>query len=238
MILYGLDVSSAQGTVPWQAVKDSGCVFGAAKCQQGNDGKDPQFEHNLAEMKRLGIIPMAYHFVYPLAHIDPVAQAKMFFAASPCGSAPGELPPLVDFEWPAPEDWAKWGCTAPQMALYLKALLEQMTLDFGVKPIVYLYPYFCQSLVKGGADLGFLAEYGLCIADYSNIPLEKTPYLPPWDTAGWVFRQYDGNGGKKLPNGVDSDFMVFNGGADELSALTDHGILQFDHTDAHFIEAQ
>lgn len=224
-MIKGLDVSAVQGKVPWKALYASGHLFGIAKCQEGNKGKDPQFESNINAMKDAGIIPQAYHFLYPLPHLDPVKQAEGFFAASPCGSHVGELPPMLDVEWPAPEEWAKWGCTGPQIALFTKACLERMTELFGCKPVVYVYPWFVEALRRSGADLSFLADYWLNMADYHLVGKEivegQSPVVPaPWTT--WTFWQHDGNGGLKLPNGVDSDFCVFNGSLDDLLALA-HG---------------
>lgn len=222
MITKGLDVSAIQGKVPWRQLKQMGYEFGFAKCREGNKLTDGAFQSNLTAMKDAGIIPGAYHFPFPLPHLDPAEQAEMFFAASDCGSNIGELPPMFDFEWPAPEEWAKWKCTGPQIAAWGKACLERMTELFHCKPIVYIYPYFAQMLLKSGADLSYLGEYPLCMAEYSRagaeIPETAKPKIPTvW--ADWTFWQHDGNGGLRLPNGVDSDFMVFNGSLDDLLAL-------------------
>lgn len=221
-ITKGLDVSSIQGKVPWKRLKALGYEFGFAKCCQGNDGKDPMFESNLTAMKDAGILPAPYHFLYPLPHLDPVKQAEGFWAASQCGSNVGELPPMLDVEWPAPEEWSKWSCTASQIAIFTKACLERMVELYGVHPIVYVYPYFVAQLEAQGADLSFLASYPLCIAEYSKAGSEvlqdAQPKIPAaWKT--WTFWQHDGNGGLRLPNGVDSDFMVFNGTLEDLATL-------------------
>lgn len=221
-MIRGLDVSMIQGKVPWRHLKSLGYEFGIAKCQEGNKAKDPAFESNYNAMLDAGIVPGAYHFPYPLPHLDPVKQAELFFKASECGSYIGQLPPMLDFEWPAPEEWTKWKCTAPQMADWTRRCLERMTELWGCKPMVYIYPYFASMLLKGGADLAYLSSYPLCMADYSRagseIPESAKPKIPfPW--TDWTFWQHDGNGGLKLPNGVDSDFMVFNGTLDELKAL-------------------
>lgn len=221
-MIRGLDVSMIQGKVPWRQLKQLGYEFGIAKCQQGNDGKDPNFETNYNAMVDAGIIPGAYHFFYPLKHIDPRKQAEGFFRASECGSYIGQLPPMFDFEWPVPEEWAKWGLTAQQIAEDGRQCLERMTELYGCHPIVYIYPYFFEMLRKGGADLAYLSSYPLCMADYSRagseVPATAKPKVPSVWT-DWAFWQHDGNGGLKLPNGVDSDFMVFNGSLEDLKTL-------------------
>ncbi len=222
-MIRGIDASSIQGALPFAQLTDF--RFLIHKCQQGNDHKDPWFERNIAAAKSAGWMVGAYHFPYPLPHLDPRAQAELFFKASELGSNVGELPPAFDFEWPAPgAEWAKWGCTAPQMASWAKACLERMTELFGCKPLVYTYPWFIQALIQGGADLSFLSEYRLWMADYrfsGKVIVEgQTPVLPaPWKNKGWTFWQHDGDKGLVLPNRVDSDFCVFNGSEEDLLAL-------------------
>ncbi len=223
-MISGFDASSVQGTLDPITLIAAGFKFAILKCQQGNDGKDPLFEKNRKALSEAGIIVGAYHFVYPLPHLDPVAQAEKFFAASDCGTNVGELPVCVDFEWPAPEEWAKWGCTAVQIGKWFKTFLEKMTELFGHRPIVYTYPWFITALLQGSADLSYLIDYLLWMADYSQAGKQITegmsPLIPtPWKGRQWLFWQHDGNGGKKLPNGVDADFNVFNGTLEDLQRL-------------------
>ncbi len=221
-VIRGIDASSIQGLLDVPSLSEF--RFAILKCQQGNDGKDPLFEKNRAALKAAGIFVGSYHFCYPLPHLDPKVQAAGFFAASDCGTNLGELPVFLDFEWPAPQEWAKWGCTAVQIALWTKACLEEMTGLFGHRPIVYTYPWFVTALLQGGADLSFMSSYNLWMADYRFAGKEivdgMSPVIPgPWKARGWLFWQHDGNGGLKLPNGVDADFNVFNGSEEDLRKL-------------------
>lgn len=222
MIVRGFDASSVQWNLPAQALADAGYKFAYLKCQEGNKAKDPTFENHRVQLKAVGILVGQYIFPYPLPHLDPVAQAELFYAASDCGAHAGELPPAFDFEWPAPELWAHWKCDAKQMALWAKACLARMTELWGQRPLVYTYPWFMQALLRGGADLSFLADYPLWMADYKYAGKEivdgQSPVLPsPWTR--WTFWQHDGDKGLKMPGGGDADFNVFNGSEDDLQKL-------------------
>lgn len=223
-MIRGFDVSAVQGILDVPSIVAAGYQFAILKCQQGNDGKDPDFETNRKALNAAGILVSAYHFVYPLPHLDPAAQAEIFFKASDCGTNVGDLPVCVDFEWPAPELWAHWGCTAVQIGKWFKSFLEKMTELFGHRPVVYTYPWFITALLQGGADLSFLVDYPLWMADYSHagklITEGMSPLIPkPWQGRQWFFWQHDGNGGLRLPNGSDADFDVFNGTFEDLQKL-------------------
>lgn len=214
-MILGLDASSVQGLLQIAALDAAGCKILFAKCQQGNDGKDPDFERNIAAARAAGWRCGAYHFLYPLPKLDPVAQAEGFFKASPLGSADGDLPPALDLEWPDPDTgWKKWGCTAQEVSDFARRCAERMTELYGRKPIIYIYPYFENSLIHSGADVAWLAEYPLWIASYGG----TKPTIPaPW--TDWTFWQFDGNGGRKMPNGGDADFDYFNGDEAALEAF-------------------
>lgn len=216
-MLRGLDASAVQGALPIDALATAGHRFLFHKCQQGNDGKDPLFEENVAAARAAGFYVGAYHFLYPLPHLDPVEQAELFFRASTLGAARGELPPAFDLEWPDPDrGWAKWKCTPKQISDWSQKCLERVEQLWGVVPIVYEYPYFHGKLAAG-ADVSWLERYRLWIAAYGPKPV----VLSPWKD--WTFWQNDGDGGEKLPNGRDADFDWFNGTEDDLAALAGLG---------------
>ncbi len=212
-MIRGLDASSVQGALPIKALNDAGCRFLIHKCQQGNDGKDPYFERNVSAARAAGWKVGAYHFLYPLPHLDPVTQADGFYAASDLGAYNGDLPPAIDLEWPDPDaGWANRGCTAEQISDFARRCAERMTELYRRRPLVYIYPYFAAKL-RAGADITWLSEYPLWIASYAVQPL--VPH--PWST--WAFWQYDGNGGERMPGGGDADFNRFNGDEVALEAF-------------------
>jgi lysozyme len=247
-MLRGLDVSSVQGKVDWPSVAGLGCRFVFAKCSEGNkghdpifntpsflvdrrraagvSGRDPRFNENVDGARTAGLFAGAYHFAYPLPHQDgnplrdPDKQAKFAFdCAAGLGSLSGELPPMLDLEWPPPEQWGKWGCSAEQIRAWAHDYLDSAKGYWGCAPVLYTYPYFWTAL-QAREDTYF-QDFPLCMASYPHPPKwpnegESPPALVlPWKT--WAFWQFTG-GQMKLPNGVDSDFDVFNG---DEAALVD-----------------
>lgn len=196
MNIPGVDISTIQGTVDFPSLAASGLRFVICRCGVGNGGIDANFSKNVAGARAAGLQVMAYHFVYPLPPLasqplrDPVKQAQYHFNAA----GPNILA-ACDFEWPAQQDWAKWGCTATQIKQWCLAYLQEYQRLSGQTMVVYTYPYFAQALQLDPA----FAQYPLWIASY-----EPSPAVPhPW--TDWVLWQYGSGGNYKLPNGVPVD---------------------------------
>lgn len=198
--IKGIDISIIQGNIDFNAVAATGIQFVICRCGVGNGGIDSKYRQNIANAKAAGLKVMAYHFIYPLPTIpsqplrDPRAQAQMHVNA-----AGGELA-ACDLEWPEPQDWAKWGCTAAQIVQWTIDYLEAYEQLSGIRPIVYTYPYFAKSI---NLPSWFGDKYKLWIASYQ----QGTPFIPaPW--TDWVIWQYSGGTGPEaqhLPGGVPVD---------------------------------
>lgn len=225
MTLRGLDASAMQGGVLPFALFPADYRFVILKCAQGNDGIDPSFARNVKLATAKGLVVFAYCFVYPLPHLDPLVQAKTFVDAVRAGGVEGPI--FLDCEWPAPQrlhpqekGWAEWGCSATQIATWLEAHCAEVARLSGCQPVLYTYPDWWTNLARG-ADVSWAVEYDLWIASYvtKGWPRDTdAPTVPrPWRT--WRFWQFDGNGGLRLPNGVDADFCIFNGSESELQAF-------------------
>lgn len=195
-LIKGVDISIIQGNVDFVALAASGVQFVICRCGVGNGGKDKNYDTNIAKAKAAGLKVMAYNFIYPLPTIpsqplrDPVEQAKLHVSW-----ANGELA-ACDLEWPVPQDWAKWNCSAAQIVDWTIKYLEAYENLSGIRPIVYTYPYFAHA-IQLPADFG--QKYKLWIASYQA----GSPAIPPpW--TDWVIWQ-DSGGTQKLPNGVPVD---------------------------------
>lgn len=232
-MLRGFDASSVQGKLPWDKL-DPALRFAIFKCYQGNDGMDPWFWKNVKACLESGRVPGAYFFAYPLPHLDPRAQAQIFFEQSKeFGTHRGELPPFIDLEWPpivqpGKKGWKEWGCSPQQISDWGEAHCNEMTKLWGIKPILYTYDWWWAGIRNGapaygfpkGADVSWAAQYALWMAWYTSKWPSRgdNPRIPkPW--TDWLFWQFDGNKGLKLPNGVDADFCVFNGTEEDLQKL-------------------
>ena len=225
-MIRGLDASSVQGPLPYDKLGPE-YRFVILKAQQGNDGFDPWFVRNVRAGMSRGLEVFAYCFAYPLpdapgkVNRDPLGQAKLFVerTLTACPELEGR-PLFLDYEWPAPEEWAKWGCTPKQLSTWMEANAAEVTRLSGRKPAIYTYDWWWAQ-VRKGADVSWAAEYDLWMAWYTTrwpAPGERPRIPAPW--TDWKFWQFDGNNGLKMPNGVDSDFCVFNGDEDALQEWT------------------
>ncbi len=231
-VVQGTDVSVLQNAVPYDLLKKAGHEFTFIRCKVGNN---PGIDTRL-----VGIDPRRaphYFFPFPLPHIDPLAQAWGFLGAAivdgdPVGGNRGDLPPAYDLEWPPPEQWAKYGCSADQIVDYALAQLHRLHDDYGITPIVYSYPYFLSALSKA-KNFSLLMAFPLWIAggaqykngngvvprrDDNGVWLDRAPVVSGWGD-NWMFWQHDGDGGKKLSTGVDCDFNVFRFDSTALGQL-------------------
>jgi lysozyme len=57
----GIDVSHHNGQIDWDRVAAQGIRFAYIKASEGNDLRDPLFEYNWTEVRRVGLIPGAFH---------------------------------------------------------------------------------------------------------------------------------------------------------------------------------
>ena len=115
-----IDVSAAQGVVDWPAVYASGVRAVYIEHGVGNDTANPCAAAQVAGARAAGLIVGRYDFVFPIgipgAGRDPIAQASRHAAID---WGPYDLPAVVDVEWPAPEQWGRWGCTASQIVQWV-----------------------------------------------------------------------------------------------------------------------
>lgn len=231
---FGVDVFSGYGVIDWGAAAVAGVQFAYIKCTEGNEPirNDRAFARNAANARGAGIYVGAYHFPYPLPPDaskpgrSPREQAERAFAASQgLGTQPGELPHVVDAEWPEVGSWGKWGCTGPQISAWLREYCEHATELWGRKPLIYTYPFWWRALAAS-ADVSWAKEYGLWIANYTHSgpgtpPETSRPQIPPpWDD--WLFWQYSAEGsGVRVP-GIPAcplDRDVFRGDINGLRKL-------------------
>lgn len=201
-MIKGIDVSSVQTNIDWNAVAASGVQFCIVKCGNGNSGIDPNYIKYIAGAQAAGLRVLAYHFLYPLPpqagnpSRSPKVQAQMHFNAT------NGIRAAADLEWPVTANWAKWGCSAAQIKQWTLDYLDAYSQLDGRPMIIYTYPDFCKQI--NIADSPQFAQYPLWIASY-----ESTPTIPaPWHS--YVLWQTSGGTAAHLPNGepVDTDLDI------------------------------
>ena len=209
----GLDVWHGYGNIDWKKVAAAGYRFVWAKCSVGNEPQqdDPAYERYVKGAQDAGLAVGAYLFPFPLPTMkqgdgrSPIEQVERFAAKSKLlGSRAGELSPMIDLEWPAPQDWAKWGCTAEQISEWGKEACEAITLLWGRLPVIYHYPWWEKAI--GTANDHWAGRYPLCMAAYTHpgpgVPPDgkSPPVPPPWTE--WAAWQHSADGSPTRVPGV------------------------------------
>jgi len=97
--LFGIDVSSFQGSVNWSSAHSGGVQWAFAKATEGNYYEDAYFKGNMSNGKSAGVQMGAYHFARP--DTDCVSTDANYFWNFAGGYilADGKtIFPMVDFE--------------------------------------------------------------------------------------------------------------------------------------------
>lgn len=238
-MLRGIDVSPAQGTIPWELVAKAGINFAIGRAAVGNEAHgNARFQEYRMGARAQGIAFGGYTFVYPLPHLSARAQAAQHVRAlEMCGALEGEIVPMADLEWPPREEWKvdaagqkiltypwkRWGCSAEQIAEFCLTYLDETFHLTGLKWGRYSFGYWtdCVEMYKYPE----FAEGPLWFAHYwskGHIPtkaeIQALKVPGPWTSATII--QHDGDGGLRLPNGVDADFNIMPGGRQALARLS------------------
>jgi len=95
-IYEGIDVSSWQGDIDFEQVKNAGIEVVYIKASEGRTLIDPYFEQNYANAKANGLKVGFYHYVTARSEYDAIVQAE-FFTSVIAGKEP-ECKPAMDFE--------------------------------------------------------------------------------------------------------------------------------------------
>ena len=74
--MRGVDVSIFNENIDWRAVKAAGVEFAICRTGYGQTGFDENFQHNVEEAHKAGLICGAYHYSYALTLADAVNEAN------------------------------------------------------------------------------------------------------------------------------------------------------------------
>ncbi len=213
-----VDVSKYQGpNVPFDDLAAAGIIGAIPKCTHGVGGIDPTFARNWKASRMAGLARTAYFWFVP--EQDPIAQVNhcLDVIDKNGGLDDDDMSVMMDFE-------------------QATAIKGQRLIDLGVRAIMHLneqtgrkksifytgkwyWIEYCLDL-----DSQEIADQDYAHAEYPSMKKGLTydatlhalggPHLSkPFasrklDEMLW---QFDGDGGLKLPNGVDSDFNRYRG---------------------------
>ncbi len=227
-IVYGIDVSSWQGTINWNQVANDpkNIKFVFMKATEDTNYTDSPFNTNLAGAKAAGLLAGPYHFCRldtnssnPIA--DAVAEANYFLSRIKSKYQTGTyLPPVADIErWPSGMSTAD-----------LKTFTSTWTASFsdtiyaalGVRPIIYTSQSRAQTLFSNDTA----ALNPLWVAAWKTNQATSPPTnVSPWSE--WKFWQYSDDSASYPGGGAISGFAsgtavdrdVFNGSLAQLSSM-------------------
>ncbi len=171
---YGIDVSSWQSNIDWEAVKTdsapSPLKFYIIKATQGEDITDPYYAHNRENAGKTKAIIGAYHFY--VADGDPVLQARNYI--SRVTLAKGDFRPIIDLEFDC-SSCNSLSIPTDQFIHKLRIFLSYIKLHYDTQPILYTYDYFYQTYLKNNFD-----EYTYWMASYTEkAPVPMNVYAAP-----------------------------------------------------------
>jgi len=204
----GIDVSYAQGRgIDWANVARHDVNFVIARGGHGEKFDGTFNDHNEGA-KSASLLTGCYWFFE--ADHSPYTQADMFIECI----KKTRLRPVIDFE-------TLEGCGPVEAVKSAEKFLVALN-SAGYKPILYTCYDFWHSKL-GNPSTSMLTTLDLWVAHYGV----KVPLIPkPWQSTGWLMWQYDGDGGERLPDGRDSDFVWLAGTPDEIEqgVLSPEGI--------------
>src|SRR5947209_2616222 len=128
----GCDISSYQGTVDFDVLKGE-VSFVIAKATEGTGYKDPTFDRNWREAKRVGLVRGAYHYAHPDLGTNADDEAAYFLS---------KVGPVVQNDLLALDYEVNW---SGDVVGWCKAFLDHVRQTTGVTPLIYLN----LSLVRG-----------------------------------------------------------------------------------------
>jgi len=204
----GVDVSSYQGNVDWDAIKAQGISFVFIKATEGSSYTDSQFRTNHDGAISAGLRVGAYHF---FSYDSPGAsQADHFIAEVPVTES--MLPPVIDLEFYG--DYTKDPPQKTDVMTQLEAYIEKIRKAYDMDPIIYATMKSYNLYVKG--------EFLNC--DVWIADTYSTPILD--DGREWSFWQYASRGRLDGYDGEERyiDLNVFNGTVDKFNGYPlNHG---------------
>lgn len=171
----GVDVSAAQGSIDWSAVRGDGFAFAFLKATVGSGQTDPRFGSSWEACRDAGLMRAAYHVLDP--SVSAMKQARRFLnVARP---QMGDLPPALAVASPR-------GASPAALLDCAAEWLEIVGGTIGAKPVVATAARLWNRLIDGaeGADVAAapFGEHPLWVI----APGADEPQVPrSWDD--WTF---------------------------------------------------
>lgn len=196
----GVDVSSYQGDIDWDALASQNIMFAFIKATEGSSFVDKYFEYNYIQARKTNLRIGAYHF---FSYDSPgKTQAENFIAN--VEKYKNMLPPVIDLEFYG--DKEKNPPPKVNVRQELDDLIDLLESHYGMKPIIYATEKSYSLYIADAYE-----DYDIWIRNVITSPKLS-------DNRRWTFWQYtnwerlDGYKGKEKY----IDMNVFNGTKDDF----------------------
>lgn len=158
----GIDVSHHQGEIDWSVVaKENNISFVYIKASEGATLQDSKHHYNTTQAQEVGLPVGSYHYFHPNAPV--AAQYENFMNV--VSQHTQELIPVIDIE-------ERGGLTNTQICDSLQKFSDMLTLQWGVRPIIYCdQNYYNRTLHPQ------FSNHTLWIARYGVLKLRRQPSL-------------------------------------------------------------
>lgn len=169
--VVGVDVSHHQGKIDWDVLSSQGIDFAYIKATEGSSFVDPRFEENFRNAKASPLRVGVYHFF----SFDSTGEEQAEHFRRAVEPYEGMLPPAVDVEYYG--DYASGKpVDSAKVKAELRKLVDALTEEYGMKPVVYAADDSYAAFVKG--------DFDDCALWYRSV------YSGVGDGIGWTFWQY------------------------------------------------
>ena len=219
----GIDVSSHNGTVNWQSVKNDGIEYAVVRAgftgytkSKHSINADPNAANNIAGAKKAGLPVGVYWFSQALNEDEARAEAQKTLEI--LGDYNLELPVFYDYEFYGVADgrldsaWANKTITKAQMTANVRAFCEVIE-NAGYEAAVYANKSFLTDQIDGA---GLSKDYKIWLAHFTT----KTDY-----TGDYYMWQYTESGKVSGISGtVDCDFMYLPKGVEVGTAIRNFNV--------------
>ena len=197
----GVDVSSYQGAINWQELSSQDIDFAYIKATEGSSFVDEHFAYNWEEASKCSIRVGAYHFFS--FESEGRTQAESF--CNTVTPTDDMLPPVIDVEFYGSFTSAD-DIDVVTVRNELRTMVDILTEEYGMKPIIYVSKDTYESIVHGyfdDCDLWYRSVY-------STVP----------EDVDWTLWQFSNRHRLDGYNGEERyiDMNVFNGTEEEFEA--------------------
>ena len=163
----GVDVSSHQGVIDWQAVADSGVEFAMIRIGfrgylEGEINEDTMARANLEGAKAAGLDVGVYFFSQALTRQEAAREAA--WAVTFLENGELDLPLVYDWEHVVSEEARTAGLADRELLTACAQAFCDVVKAAGYEPMVYFNVYQARDLY----DLTTLQDYGFWIAQYQD----------------------------------------------------------------------